>query len=77
MCTFVIICSRRPHNCKTGHFTSWKELERLRNIEKRKMHVQSVQKYGLSMSNMHICDVLLPSLSWLLKLLIVPIGEHI
>ena len=20
--TFVIICSRRPHNCKTGHFTS-------------------------------------------------------
>ena len=23
-----IVCSRRPHNCKTGHSTSWKERER-------------------------------------------------
>ena len=41
--TFVIICSRRSHNCKTGHFTSWKERERLRNVKKWKVHVQSVQ----------------------------------
>ena len=34
--TFVIICSRRPPNNKTGHFTSWRERERLRNVQKRK-----------------------------------------
>ena len=55
---FVILCSRRLHNCKTGHFTSWKELERLRNAEKREMHAQSVQNYCFSLSNMQICDIL-------------------
>ena len=37
-----------------------------------KMHVQSVQKYCFSLSNMQICGVLLPSSSWFLKL---PIRE--
>ena len=31
---FVIICSHRPHNCKTAHFTSWKERERQRDVQK-------------------------------------------
>ena len=57
--TFVIIWWRRPHNWKTGHFTLWKERERLRNVQIWKMHVQSVQNcYCFSLSNMHICDVL-------------------
>ena len=56
--TVVIICSRRPHNCKTCHFTLWKERERLRNVKKWKMHVQSVQNCCFSSSNMHIYDVL-------------------
>jgi len=25
---------RRPHNCKPGRFTSWKERERLINVQK-------------------------------------------
>ena len=56
--TIVIKCSRRPHHCKTGHSTSWKQQERLRNVQKWKMHVQSVQNYCFSLSNMQICDVL-------------------
>ena len=48
----------RPHNCKTGHFTSWKEREFLRNVQKWKMFAQSVQSYRLSILNMQICDVL-------------------
>ena len=32
--TFVITSSRRPHNCKTGHFTSWKGRERQGNVQK-------------------------------------------
>ena len=55
--TFVIICSRRPHNCKKGHFTSQKERERLQYVKRWKMHVQSVQKYCFSLSNMQICGV--------------------
>ena len=40
------------------------------------MHVQSVQKYCFSSSNMQICGFLLPSSSWLLKLPI-HFGEQI
>ena len=36
--------------------TSWKERKRLRNVQKRKTHVQSVQ---ISLLNMQICEVLL------------------
>lgn len=25
--------SHRPHNCKTGHFMSWKDRERLRDAQ--------------------------------------------
>ena len=46
----IIIWSRLPHNCKTGHFTWWKERERLGNVEKWKLHVQSVQNYCFSLS---------------------------
>ena len=28
------ICSCSPHNCKIGHFTSWKERGRLRDVPK-------------------------------------------
>ena len=45
---------RRPHNCKTSHFTSWKERERLQNVKKLRVHVQSVQNYLHSLSNMQI-----------------------
>ena len=55
--TSVIICSRRPHNCKTGDFTSWKDRERLPNVQKWKMHVQSVQNCCFSIANMQIDDV--------------------
>ena len=34
--TFVIIWSRLPHNCKTSHFTSQKERERLQNVKNEK-----------------------------------------
>jgi len=61
----VIICSRCPHNCKTAHFTSWKEPEGLWDVQKWKMHVQLMQNYQFSLSNMQICDVL--SLSWMLS----------
>ena len=47
-----LVCSRHPHNCKTCHFTSWKELERLRGEEKRKMRVQSLQNDCFTLSNM-------------------------
>ena len=40
----LLSCSRCPLNCKTGHFTSKKERERLQNVKRWKMHVQSVQK---------------------------------
>ena len=40
----LLSCSRCPINCKTGHFTSKKERERLQNVKRWKMHVQSVQK---------------------------------
>ena len=43
--TLVIVCSCRPPNCKTGHFMTWKERERLRNSQKGKMHLQSVKNY--------------------------------
>ena len=55
---FFIMCSRRPCNCKTGHFTSWKERERLRNVQEWRMHVQSEQNYCFSSSSMQIWDVL-------------------
>ena len=45
---FVIICSRRPHNNKTGHFTSRKE-RGLRNVQKWKNVLRSVQNYCFSM----------------------------
>ena len=37
--------SRHSSNCKTGHFASWRERKRQRNVQKRKLHVKSVQKY--------------------------------
>jgi len=52
-------CSRR-RGCLSspiGHFTSWKERERLRDVQKWKMHVQSVQNY-VFYCHMQICDVL-------------------
>ena len=56
--TFVIICSGRPHNCKTGHFALWKERERPRNVQNWKMYARSVQLYCFLSSNMKIRDVL-------------------
>ena len=43
---------------KTGHFTSKKVREPLRNVQRGKAHVQSVQKYCFSLLNMQILDVL-------------------
>jgi len=50
----VKICSLRPHNCKTGHFTS--------KNEKR-----TCKACNFSFSDMQILTFLLPSSSWLLK----------
>ena len=54
---FVVKFSSRLHNFKTGYFTSWIGLEQLWNVQKRKMHVQSVQNNCFSSSIMQICDV--------------------
>jgi len=54
----IVICLSRPHNCKTGHFTSWKNQNACENVQKWKMHVQSVENYCFSVSNMQICDIL-------------------
>ena len=43
------LCRINAHNRKTGNFTSWKERERLRNFQKLKLHVQSVQNYCFSL----------------------------
>ena len=40
-----------------SHFKSLIGRERLRNAQKRKTHVQSVQNYCFSLSVMQICDV--------------------
>ena len=50
------IC-HHPHNFKM-YFTSWKEREHLRNVQKLKLHVQSMENYCSSLSNMQIYDVL-------------------
>ena len=70
--TFVIICSRRLHNCKTCYFTSWKERERLRNV---KMHMRNenctCKACKTFVFHCQICKfvtLFLPPSSWLLKL---------
>ena len=65
----VVKCSRRSHNRKTCNFMSWKELKRLWNVQKLKLHVESVQKYCFSLFNtLWFVTFLSPSSSWLLKL---------
>ena len=74
------------HTTTKHHFTSKKEWERLQNVKKWKMHVQSVQNY-CTVFRCQICKFvgfLLPSSSWLLKLLIcaavtfaiIPLSSH-
>ena len=70
--TFVIICSRRPHNCKTGHFTLYKERERLQNVKRWKMHVQSVQKYCFSLSYANLCGFCCRRRRGCLSFLLIP-----
>ena len=62
---FFIVCSHRPHNCKTGHFTSQKERERLQNEE------CTCKACKNTVFHCQICKFvgfLLPSSSCLLKL---------
>ena len=56
----IVIIMRlcRPRNYKTRDFTASKEREQQWNVQKWKLHVQSVQKYCFSLLNMQICDVL-------------------
>ena len=42
---------------KLPDFTSWKELEQLRNVQKCRTHVQSVQNYRFLVLNMQMSDV--------------------
>ena len=64
----VVKCSRRPHNGKTCNFMSWKELKRLWNVQKLKLHVKSVEKYCFSLFNtLWFVTFLSPSSSWLLS----------
>ena len=63
------ICSGRPHNCKTGHFTSWEERERLQNEKKNEKYTCKACK--TIVFHCQICKFvrfLLPSSSRLLKL---------
>ena len=70
--TFVIICSRRPPNRKTGHFRSQKERERLRNVKNENCTCKACK----TIVCMHIFDnqickfvgFMMPSSSWLRKL---------
>ena len=60
--TKLSICHHTPTlstKLQNGSFTSWKERECLWNVQKWKMHVQSVPNYSFSF---------LPSSSWLPKL---------
>ena len=55
---FVVKCSRRLHKGKIGYFTSSKGRERVWNVQKWKMHVQSPLSYCFLLLNMEICDFL-------------------
>ena len=39
---FVVRCWRSSHNCKTGHFMSWKGRKRLRNVQNRTLQEQNI-----------------------------------
>ena len=52
-----IVCSRRSHNYKTGHFTSWKERECLRNVKNENCTCKACN-IVFHLSNMQIYDVL-------------------
>ena len=77
--TFVIIWSRRPHNCKTGHFTSQKERERLRNVKNENCTCKACKTIVFDNQICKFVTSLLPSSSWLRKLPNVcgQISEHI
>jgi len=66
--TFVIICSRRPHNCKTGNFTSQKERERLRNVKNEKCTCKACKTILFHCQRCKFVTFLLPSSPWLRKL---------
>ena len=58
-------CLRRPHNSKTGRFTSWKGWDLLQSIQNWKTHVENVpnlQNFCFWLLNMEICDSLSLSL---------------
>lgn len=58
-CLFEGILEKlRGDNRKTGHFTSLMERERLWNVQKWKMRLQSIQNYCFSLLNMQMYDVL-------------------
>ena len=65
---FVIISSRRPHNCKTGHFTSQKERERLRNVKNENCTCKACKTIVFQNKICKFVTFLLPSSSWLRKL---------
>ena len=69
--TFVIIWSRRPHNCKTGHFHV---VERTRTSTKCQKMKTARAKRANTVFHCQICKFvgfLLPTSSWLLKLRII------
>ena len=63
-----MICSRRPHNGKTGHFTSQKERERLQNVKRWKCTCKACRNTVFHCQICKFVRFLLPSSSWLLKL---------
>ena len=65
---FVIIWSRSPHNCKTGHFTSQKERERLRNVKNENCTCKACKTIVFHCQICKFVTFLLPSSSWLRKL---------
>ena len=62
--------SRRPHNCKTGHFTSQKERERLRNIKNENCTCKACKTIVFHNQICKFVTFLLPSLSWCVSSLI-------
>ena len=58
--------ARRPDNCKTGHFTSWKEREPQKSVQK--CTCKACNTIVFHCQRCKFMRFLLPSLSWLITL---------
>ena len=61
------MCSRRPRNCKTGHFTSWKNENVFKMSKDEKCTCKACKNTVFHCRICKFVEFLLPSSSWLLK----------